>query len=214
MTASDSTAVHEASHLAAAAVFGWRLLGASVRPGAWSNGCSRAVAPPVAEEVWERGLAAVTAGRPLAAWPWPVHAAIEERIIVLLAGETGALQARALLSPAAPPARTGDPPAERAAVIAADLPEPTPGMLAELAGFADDEHADWDDVAAARLARLACGPDLASAAALLAWCGAQARALVMREAEAIARLADALLLREVLSGEAAAAVLQGARADR
>jgi hypothetical protein len=92
---------------------------------------------------------------------------------------------------------------------AASLPGPTPGELAALAAYADDAGEDRDEEAAALLARLACGDDLRSAAALLAWCAAQAAAITARQAEPIRALARALQLREVVSGKQAAAVLQG-----
>jgi hypothetical protein len=198
----ESTAVHEAGHLTVAACLGWKLHGGSITSGRVFVGCARFTPPVLAEGVWDRGLRALAAGRPLVCWPGPVREQLEQRLMITLAGDV----ARLSLAPTVAPARVAEGAAGLAADLAASLPDVEPADLAAFQAAVDDPG-DTDEEKAARMARLACGEDLASAAALLAWCEAQARFLIGAQAGAVTRLARALALRESLSGAAAAAVL-------
>jgi hypothetical protein len=202
-----SDAIHEASHLAVAEGFHWQLRGASIAGGRRMAGCARFDVPPVPRAAAADARAALRANMPVLCWPAPVRAVIEQLLTITLAGDEGEL---ALAGPEPGAARTGEPVRERAASLVEQmgLPEPTPGDLAAFETIMDSPDTVSDDEETARLARAACGADAASASALIAFCAAQARSMVGAGAEAIRLLARELELREVLSGEAALAVLR------
>lgn len=202
---SERTRLHEAGHEVIATVLGCDPRGATVVGGEVWSGIARFSPVPVSTEVWDQGHAALSAGLPFACWPVEIRQAIETRVLIILAGEAAAL----LLGEPPEPrtARVAESTAERAAEIAAVLPEPTAADLEAFTAAVNDTTEDTDDVKIARMARVAHGDDLASGASWLAYLDAQVRALVLVHAEQIRLLAELLELEPTLSGEAVAAAL-------
>jgi len=156
----------------------------------------------------ESDFAGVDVDKPFSTWPGSARAAIESRVIQLLAGELAAL----MLAPA--PARLGrvgptvvEEAAEQAAALAANLPQPTAADVADLAAGVDIP----DQSDAAKIAEWCWsvhGSDHASAALWLGYLECQTKALIMVHRSDIERLAATIAIRGSLSGEAVAALLR------
>jgi hypothetical protein len=182
------TALHEASHCVCAAACGLEVTGATVRPGTAASGCSRFRPPILARAEFDR----TRFTRPYLTFPAAVRHNLEVRTAVSLAGELGELALAEVSPHMGGNFRSLPSVAERASELAASLPEPDPGEVADLLAYVDDPDARSDEQDVWHWSYVAHGRDLVARCAWLGHLEAQALAIIYDQAERIIGIADLL----------------------
>ena len=205
MTAAErrSVAIHEAGHAVADVVLGIPVEYTSIRPGKTFAGIEVPAPFEVDLGSWNQYL-------PISAAPADLRAYVEKRIIAFLAGPIAAVILYEPVGRGAPVREEFDPDAIARQALANLGPR-----LAELvvAKEESDEPNNGDEANAFELANAFVGPDMGGAF-YLEWLRVEARALVVRYAAAILRVADALERHAILQGDQVAALIHPPKEDR
>ena len=189
------TAFHEAAHVVVAHVLGDTVAGASIRPGRQHLGVAAHYAGHLPGP---EALDAV--GQPLPLQPASIRRHVEVAAIISAAGVEGELLART--DPTPPP-----PDPDRPAVTLTPVSDQVRRSWRSL--DADDGPTLMSDAERALDACWLICPDWHTRDALVALCEAVARDLVRTHADAVARVARALLQHRELSGDDLIPLIEG-----
>lgn len=207
MTYDEETALHEAGHAVVADRLGRKITLVTVEPGEHQGGACRYLPPLVRFELPR------TVESPLVTWSAALQRELASDVVIAMAGDFAVeLFARRGTTPRRLPPSVTEQAAARLEALAADEPAAaTPAELAEADG-AVNSPLPSDDERIAEAAFAAHGRDLVRAAGWLHWLGAETRALLLADEQAVRRMAALLMKRGTIGEQAAAACLREERA--